>query len=77
MDFANILMFFYVSGHPEYSESLTVVFHCFSHNLPIEKGRFLHLQRNLRVFEICTDSQKLGDEFYCIFKCPTFSVDRS
>ena len=48
MDFANILMFFYVSGHPEYSESLTVVFHCFSHNLPIEKGRFFTFADKLK-----------------------------
>jgi len=27
MDFANILILFDVSGHPEHSESLTVVFH--------------------------------------------------
>jgi len=27
MDFANILILFYVSRHPEYSENLTVVFH--------------------------------------------------
>jgi len=51
-------------------------FRCSNHNLPIEKGRFLHLQRNLRVCEVCTNSQKLGDEFHYIFECPTFSVDR-
>jgi len=27
MDFAHILIIFDVSGHPEYSESLTLVFH--------------------------------------------------
>ena len=26
--------------------------------------------------EVCTDNQKLGDEFHYIFECPTFSVDR-
>ena len=51
-------------------------FRCSNHNLPIEKGRFLHLQRNLRVCEVCTNSQKLGDAFHYIFECPTFSVDR-
>ena len=26
--------------------------------------------------EVCTNGQKLGDEFHYIFECPTFSVDR-
>ena len=41
-------------------------FRCSSHKLPIEKGRFLNIERNERICNIC-NKKELGDEFHYLF----------
>ena len=42
-------------------------FRCLSHKLPIEKGRFLNIERNERICLLCNKNE-LGDEFHYLFK---------
>ena len=50
-------------------------FRCFSHKLPIEKERFLNIERNERICHICNKNE-LGDEFHYLFNCEYFSRSR-
>ena len=50
-------------------------FRCSSHKLPIEKGRFLNIERNERISHICNKNE-LGDEFHYLFNCEYFSRSR-
>ena len=46
-------------------------FRLLNHKLPIQKGRFLGIERNERLCEKC-NLNELGDEFHYIFVCPFF-----
>ena len=47
------------------------------HNIKISNIRLYNdSYLSTSLIEVCTNSQKLGDEFHYIFECPTFSVDR-
>ena len=50
-------------------------FRCSSHELPVETGRFLHIERNERICHICNKNE-LGDEFHSLFNCEYFSRSR-
>ena len=46
-----------------------------NHCLPIEKGRHLNIERNLRTCHLC-NANLLGDEFHYIFECKYFDSMR-
>ena len=46
-----------------------------NHKLPIEKGRFEGVARELRTCNLCGDNS-LGDEFHYLFRCEYFYDDR-
>ena len=50
-------------------------FRLMNHKLPIEKGRFEGIARELRTCHLCNDNL-LGDEFHYLFKCKHFDEDR-
>ena len=43
--------------------------------LPVETGRWIGLERNLRKCNLC-NTDDIGDEFHYMFKCPFFSSER-
>ena len=43
-----------------------------NHKLPVEKGRYSNLPRNLRTCTLCS-SEKPGDEFHFLLECPALS----
>ena len=47
---------------------------CKNH-LPVEKGRWLGIPRNERVYRLCNAIQ-LGDAFHYLFSCPFFQGTR-
>ena len=53
----------------------TCKFRCLSHKLPIEKGRFLNIERNERICLLCNKNE-LGDEFHYLFNCEFFHRSR-
>ena len=50
-------------------------FRCLSHKLPIERGRFLNIDRNERICQLC-NKDELGDEFHYLFCCDFFNSSR-
>ena len=46
-----------------------------NHHLPIEKGRWHNIDRNLRICTMC-DFKTVGDEYHYIMECKYFSKDR-
>ena len=44
--------------------------------LPIEKGRWLRQDINNRKCTLC-NTNEVGDECHCTFKCPLFTEDRN
>lgn len=50
-------------------------FRCGNHRLPINKGRFEKVDRNLRLCPLC-DSKEIGDEFHYLFSCNFFQQKR-
>ena len=50
-------------------------FRTMNHNMPIEKGRYLGIERNHRLCHLC-NSYLLGDEYHYLFECTHFSADR-
>ena len=46
-----------------------------NHKLPIEKGRYTNIMRELRYCELCNDNS-LGDEFHLLCKCKNADVHR-
>ena len=46
-----------------------------NHNLPIEKGRHLGVDRNLRFCSQC-NKNLMGDEFHYLFECEAFKEIR-
>ena len=50
-------------------------FRCLSHKLPIEKGRFLNIERNECICQLCNKNE-LGDEFHYLFNCDYFNRSR-
>lgn len=50
-------------------------FRCLSHKLPTEKGRFLNVERNERICQVCNKNE-LGDEFHYLFNCDYFNRSR-
>ena len=48
-----------------------------NHNMPIEKGRYLDIERKHRLCHLC-NSNLLGDEYHYmyVFECTHFSADR-
>ena len=47
-------------------------FRCSSHKLPIEKGRFLSIDRSERICTLC-NKHKMSDEFHYLFYCSHFT----
>ena len=47
-----------------------------NHTLPIEKGRWHNIDRNLRKCNLCLKNE-IGDEFHYAFECPAFDLERS
>ena len=45
-----------------------VKFRCSNHKLPIERGRYTGLDRNLRYCDLC-DLNVIGDEYHVFFEC--------
>ena len=45
------------------------------HHLPIEKGRWKNIERNLRKCQLC-NLNDIGDEFHYIKNCPFFANQR-
>ena len=43
-----------------------------NHKLPIETGRWSHIERNNRLCQIC-NTRKLGDEYHYVLECPVFN----
>ena len=50
-------------------------FRCMNHKLPVEKGRFSNIPRELRICNLC-NTNSLGDEFHSLFICKFFDSDR-
>ena len=50
-------------------------FRTMNHSLPIEKGRYFGVERNLRVCVLCNNNL-LGDEFHYLFECEFFKTER-
>ena len=50
-------------------------FRSVNHKLPIEKGRYQNIERNLRTCNLCSVNV-LGDEFHYIFQCSHFNTIR-
>ena len=50
-------------------------FRLMNHKLPFEKGRFENVAREQRTCHLC-DGNLLGDEFYYLFNCKYFDMDR-
>ena len=46
-----------------------------NHKLPVEKGRFTKLPRNMRICENC-DCNKLCDEYHFLLECPALNDTR-
>ena len=47
-----------------------------NHTLPIEKGIWHNIDRNLRKCNLCLNNE-IGDEFHYAFECPAFYLERS
>ena len=58
----------------KYRKALTK-FWTSNHNLPVEKGRHLGIDRNKRICELC-QSGSIGDEFHYLFICAKFEKQR-
>ena len=65
----------YLNLLPQTLANTFLKFRLLNHKLPIQKGRFLAIERNDRVCSKC-ELQDLGDEFHCIFVCPFFADTR-
>ena len=50
-------------------------FRIMNHKLPIEKGRFINIERNQRVCHLCNNGL-LGDEYHYLMECSYFNNDR-
>lgn len=50
-------------------------FRCLNSKIPIEKGRFLGIEREQRLCTFC-DKHELGDEFHYLFNCSFLSNER-
>ena len=50
-------------------------FRCMGHKMPIEIGRYMDIERNLRYCHLC-DKDLLGDEFHYLFDCMFFNNER-
>ena len=63
----------YLAEMPFDSAQLLLKFRVLNHKLPIQKGRFLRIER------ICSKCHcnELGDEFHNLFLCPVFHDVRS
>ena len=46
-----------------------------NHNLPIETGRYINVERKDRICQLCT-SHDIGDEYHYLFICSNFKEDR-
>lgn len=52
-------------------------FRTVNHKLPIEKGRFLNIERDCRTCNLCTvNHDVIGDEFHYLFQCSFFNSER-
>ena len=65
----------YLNVLPQNLANIFIRFRWLNHKLPIQKGRFLGIERNDRVCQKC-DLEALGDEFHYIFVCPFFAEAR-
>ena len=65
----------YLNTLPHTSANLFMKFRLLNHKLPIQKGRFLGIERNERLCQKCNINE-IGDEFHYIFKCPFFTNSR-
>ena len=50
-------------------------YRCGNHRLPVESGRWQHLQRNERLCPLC-DSADIGDEYHYILSCRALNNER-
>jgi hypothetical protein len=51
---------------------MCVALKCSSHKLPIEKGRFLSIDRSEQICTLC-NKHKMGGEFHYLFYCSHFT----
>ena len=58
----------YLSIVPKNVYKLILKIRTCNHNLPIEKGRYINIDRRLRLCTVCTQD-KLGDEYHYISEC--------
>ena len=60
---------------PDYYLPYFIKFRMCNHHLPIEKGRWQNIERNLRKCQLC-NLNDIGDEFHYILNCPFFANQR-
>ena len=60
---------------PQNLAKIFMKFRLLNHKLPIQKGRFLSIERNNRLCEKC-NMNDIGDEFHYSFVCPSLSNAR-
>ena len=65
----------YLNIIPSDLSNILCKFRCINHKLPIEKGRFMNIERNARFCQLC-NSDYLGDEFHYLFICTHFTTER-
>jgi len=65
----------YLCNLPEKYVNCLVNYRMCNNRLPIETGRWVGLERNQRVCNLCNNGD-IGDEFHYIFRCSYFSVKR-
>ena len=61
----------YLAEMPFDSARFLLKFRVLNHKLPIQKGRFLRIERNERKCNKC-NCNELGDEYHYLFLCPVF-----
>ena len=61
----------YLVELPFDSARFLLKFRVLNHKLPIQKGRFLNIERNQRKCNKC-NCNELGDEYHYLFLCPVF-----
>ena len=65
----------YLVQLPFESARFLLRFRLLNHKLPIQKGRFLRIERNERKCNKC-NCNELGDEYHYLFVCPIFDETR-
>ena len=66
----------YLVDLPFDSARFLLKFRVLNHKLPIQKGRFLGIERNERKCNKCSCND-LGDEYHYLFLCPVFHEVRN